>query len=171
MSTLSERVRTILDEHPELDQLAFGRIAGVTKGAVTQWLSGDIKSMKLEYAVRIQKRLGYSALWLVLDDGPQKIGKSGPSAKSKKRSQNPPLSSAASELIQCVGRLDGRIRDAHKTFKLLTGLLLLTAAHHETHDVKTAEELVTEAEELATEILAEPTGTRPADATKHRKSS
>ena len=126
--------------------------------------------MKLEYAVRVQKRLGYSALWLVLDEGPQKISGFGTNSKSKNSAQNSPLSSAASELIQCVGRLDGRIRDSHKTFKLLTGLLLLTASRHETDHMKTAEELVTEAEELATEILAEPTGTRPADAIHHRKS-
>lgn len=73
MSTLSERVQTILDENPDIDQPALGKIAGVTKGAVNQWLDGKIKSMKLEYAVRIQKRLGYSALWLVLDEGLPKI--------------------------------------------------------------------------------------------------
>ena len=73
MSTLSERVQTILNENPDIDQPALGKIAGVTKGAVNQWLDGKIKSMKLEYAVRIQKRLGYSALWLVLDEGLPKI--------------------------------------------------------------------------------------------------
>lgn len=75
MSTLSERVQTILEENPDIDQPALGKIAGVTKGAVNQWLDGKIKSMKLEYAVRIQKRLGYSALWLVLDEGDRKFSR------------------------------------------------------------------------------------------------
>lgn len=92
MSTLSERVRTILDEHPELDQPGLGRIAGVSKGTVNQWLDGKIKSMKLEYAVRIQKRLGYSALWLVLDEGEQKIPILGSSLNSTNTGQNTILS-------------------------------------------------------------------------------
>lgn len=73
MTTLSERVQAIFDEHPDLDQPGLGKIAGVTKGTVNQWLDGKIKSMKLEYAVRIQKQLGYSALWLVLDEGPPNV--------------------------------------------------------------------------------------------------
>lgn len=69
MSTLSERVKTILSENPDLDQPGLGKIAGVTKGTVNQWLDGKIKSMKLEYATRVEKRLGYNAHWLVMGDG------------------------------------------------------------------------------------------------------
>ncbi|WP_198173379.1 hypothetical protein [Cupriavidus sp. USMAA2-4] len=52
--TLSERIQTILDE-TGAEAVALAKAAGVTKGAVSQWLSGQIKSIKLEYAVGIQR--------------------------------------------------------------------------------------------------------------------
>ncbi|CFL83502.1 helix-turn-helix transcriptional regulator [Burkholderia pseudomallei] len=89
---------------------------------------------------------------------------------SMKRGQNLPLSPEASELIQCVARLDGHSQSVKQSFKLVTGLLLLAAASTETQDVRTAEELVKEAEHAAEEILAATTDTRREDATHHRKS-
>lgn len=71
MSTLIERVQTVLDE-TGAEQMELAKAAGVSKGTVTQWLTGDIKSMKLEYAVGIQEQYGYSAVWLVLGKGKKK---------------------------------------------------------------------------------------------------
>ncbi|XLV70958.1 helix-turn-helix domain-containing protein (plasmid) [Ralstonia syzygii subsp. celebesensis] len=68
---LSERIQTVLDEQ-QLDQPALGKVAGVTKATVNQWLLGKIKSLKMEYAVRIQERYGYNTSWLVLGTGPKK---------------------------------------------------------------------------------------------------
>ncbi|WP_052738541.1 helix-turn-helix domain-containing protein [Robbsia andropogonis] len=65
---LSERIQLILDEQ-RLDQPALAKIAGVTKATVNQWISGKIKSIKLEYAAPIEARFGYSAVWLVLGTG------------------------------------------------------------------------------------------------------
>lgn len=75
MSTLSERVELVFREHPGLDQPELGRIAGVTKGTVNQWLDGKIKSMKMEYATKIEKALGYRAAWLVMGEEPRKAEK------------------------------------------------------------------------------------------------
>jgi phage repressor protein C with HTH and peptisase S24 domain len=69
--TLSERIQTILDE-AAIDQVTLGKAAGVTKGTVNQWLSGDIKSIKLEYAVGIQDAYGYNAVWIVMGKGSKK---------------------------------------------------------------------------------------------------
>lgn len=69
--TLSERIQTILTE-TGAEAVALGRAAGVTKGTVSQWLSGQIKSIKLEYAVGIQDAFGYNALWIVMEKGPKK---------------------------------------------------------------------------------------------------
>jgi hypothetical protein len=77
MSLLSERIRTILDENPDVDQPTLGTYAGVTKGTVNQWLDGKIKSIKLEYAAGIQERLGYNAVWLVLGKGQKRLSKAG----------------------------------------------------------------------------------------------
>ncbi|MCW3678240.1 hypothetical protein [Burkholderia cenocepacia] len=90
--------------------------------------------------------------------------------KSTKRGQNTPLSREASALIQCVARLDGRSPSVKQSFKLVTGLLLLAEVSVETQDMRTAEELVKEAEHTAEEILAGTTETRHEDATHNRKS-
>jgi transcriptional regulator with XRE-family HTH domain len=66
---LIERLELVLSE-TGVDQSELGRAMGVTKGAVSQLLKGEIKSLKLEYAVGIQERFGYSAVWLVLGKGP-----------------------------------------------------------------------------------------------------
>ncbi|SDV49231.1 LexA family transcriptional regulator [Chitinasiproducens palmae] len=65
---LSERIQHILDE-TQADQVQLAEAAGVTKGTVSQWLTGQIKSIKLEYAVGIQDRYGYNAVWLVMGKG------------------------------------------------------------------------------------------------------
>lgn len=69
--TLSERIRTILDE-TKVEATTLAKAAGVTKGTVSQWLTGDIKSIKLEYAVGIQEVYGYNAVWIVMGKGPVK---------------------------------------------------------------------------------------------------
>lgn len=71
MSTLIERIQTVLDE-TGVEQIELAKAAGVTKGTLNQWLTGDIKSIKLEYAVGIQERFGYSPVWLVLGKGKKK---------------------------------------------------------------------------------------------------
>jgi transcriptional regulator with XRE-family HTH domain len=70
---LSERIQLILDE-ARIDQVQLGDAAGVTKGTVNQWLSGQIKSIKLEYAIGIEERYGFSAVWIVLDRKPIRTG-------------------------------------------------------------------------------------------------
>lgn len=69
---LSERIQKVLDEQ-HLDQPGLGKVAGVTKATVGQWLNGKIKSLKMEYAVRIQERYGYSVSWLVMGKGSERI--------------------------------------------------------------------------------------------------
>ncbi|MCO1396392.1 hypothetical protein [Burkholderia cenocepacia] len=89
---------------------------------------------------------------------------------STKRGQSSPLSREASELIQCVARLDARSPSVKQSFKLVTGLLLLAAASGEIQDGRTAKELVDEAQRTAADILAGSTETRHEDATHNRKS-
>lgn len=69
---LSERIQRVLDEQG-LDQPALGKVAGVTKATVNQWITGKIKSLKMEYAVQIQERYGYSVSWLVMGRGPERV--------------------------------------------------------------------------------------------------
>jgi phage repressor protein C with HTH and peptisase S24 domain len=71
--TLAERIQTVLNEAPDIDQVKLAEAAGVTKGTVNQWLSGQIKSIKLEYAVGIQERYGFNAVWLVMGKEPKTV--------------------------------------------------------------------------------------------------
>jgi hypothetical protein len=110
MNTLSERVELIFREHPELDQPGLGRIAGVTKGTVNQWLDGKIKSMKMQYAVRIERDLGYRAAWLVMGEPPKLVKEatksgSGTDINSPKNAGNDVLSieSARAERAKLMG--------------------------------------------------------------------
>ncbi|ALS63602.1 LexA family protein [Pandoraea apista] len=76
MSTLDQRIQTIIDE-TGAEQIEIATAAGVTKGTVNQWLDGKIKSIKLEYAIGIQKRYGYNAVWIVMGEGDKKVGTAG----------------------------------------------------------------------------------------------
>jgi hypothetical protein len=69
MKSLSERIEKILKERPELDQVSLGKLAGASKSVVNQWLDGKIKSMRLDYALNIEKTIGYNHIWLVLGEG------------------------------------------------------------------------------------------------------
>lgn len=69
MSTLSERISKILTELPSLGQSGLVEASGASKSVVNQWLDGKIKSMRLDYALNIEKRLGYDHIWLVLGEG------------------------------------------------------------------------------------------------------
>ncbi|UNJ33161.1 hypothetical protein [Ralstonia pseudosolanacearum] len=37
------------------------------------WLTGQIKSIKLQYAIKIQRKYGYNATWIVLGEGPKTL--------------------------------------------------------------------------------------------------
>jgi SOS-response transcriptional repressor LexA len=71
MKALEDRIRAILNE-TQAGQNELAEAAGVSKGTVNQWLDGKIKSIKLEYAVGIQKRWGYNPVWIVMGEGEKK---------------------------------------------------------------------------------------------------
>ncbi|WP_244121681.1 S24 family peptidase [Burkholderia gladioli] len=72
MSTLDERMQMILSE-TGAEQIDVAAAAGVTKSTVNQWLDGKIKSIKLEYALGIQEKWGYSAVWIVMGRGAKRL--------------------------------------------------------------------------------------------------
>jgi len=71
MSTLQERIAELMDETGwSVGQMA--EIAGVSSSAATQWKDGPTMSIKLEPAVRLSAKCGYSALWIATGKGPKK---------------------------------------------------------------------------------------------------
>ncbi|WP_051516910.1 transcriptional regulator [Herbaspirillum sp. RV1423] len=73
MTTLSERIEQILKERPDLGQSGIVEASGASKSVVNQWLDGKIKSMRLDYALKIEQKLGYDHVWLVLGEGYEMI--------------------------------------------------------------------------------------------------
>jgi hypothetical protein len=76
MNQLSDRIRLILAENPELgdgeQQKGLVKASGASKSVVNQWLADKIKSMRLDYALEIERTLGYNHIWLVLGTGPKR---------------------------------------------------------------------------------------------------
>ena len=69
---LSERIETILRETGTKIGV-LGDVAGVSSGTASMWLTGQIKSIKLQYAIKIQRKYGYNATWIVLGEGPKTL--------------------------------------------------------------------------------------------------
>lgn len=69
---IRERLLEVRDTVGTNAELA--RIAECSRSNVTQWLEGDIKSLKAVSALNIQEKTGYSARWLVLGHGAKKTG-------------------------------------------------------------------------------------------------
>ena len=62
--TLPERLREILSDQ-RLSQAELARAAGMTKGWMSQLLSGEGQSLDYEYALSIHNKYGYSVPWLI----------------------------------------------------------------------------------------------------------
>jgi phage repressor protein C with HTH and peptisase S24 domain len=72
MSLLAERIQEIIDAG--FSQAELYRAADVSRGTANQWLSGGIKTIKLDYAQGIEALTGFSATWLVTGKGPKRVG-------------------------------------------------------------------------------------------------
>lgn len=68
--TLKDRIREAM-EYAELTRADLARATKRTGAAVTQWLDGDVKSLKAETAALMERATGYSSTWLVTGKGPK----------------------------------------------------------------------------------------------------
>lgn len=57
----------------EKSQAAIARECGVTPGAVTQWVKGEVDSLKAETVLALEKATGYRARWLLHGTGAKKV--------------------------------------------------------------------------------------------------
>lgn len=76
MTTLAERIATALDQSSKT-QAELARYVGVTEGAVTQWMSGGVKSLRATSALKISDFLGVSQQWLTTGRGPMRPASGG----------------------------------------------------------------------------------------------
>jgi len=65
---LKDRIREAM-EYAEMTRADLARATKRTGAAVTQWLDGDVKSLKAETAALMERATGYSSTWLVTGKG------------------------------------------------------------------------------------------------------
>ena len=77
MEDLITRVKSICDELAREDgtggQVALAVAAGASKSVVNQWLAGKIKSIDINFALEIERTLGYNHIWLMIGKGDRKV--------------------------------------------------------------------------------------------------
>lgn len=70
MNSVGQRIRYAIQQ-AGLKQADIQRATGVTRSAVSQWISGDIITVKAEYLFLIADATGFEARWLATGKGPQ----------------------------------------------------------------------------------------------------
>lgn len=77
MELLTERLAHLYKLRPELEgergQTGLVKASGASKSVVNQWLSGGIKKMAIEYALEIERSLGFCHIWLMTGKGPVEV--------------------------------------------------------------------------------------------------
>lgn len=68
---LKDRIREAFGKDARPSDIA--KATGRSKGAVTQWLSGDIESLKGDTAAKMEAATGYRATWIVTGKGPKLV--------------------------------------------------------------------------------------------------
>lgn len=79
MNLLSERLAHVYSLRSDLEgergQTGFVKASGASKSVVNQWFSGGIKSIDIRYALKIERELGISHIWLMTGDGEVEVHK------------------------------------------------------------------------------------------------
>lgn len=65
---LKDRIREVM-ESTNMTKSQFARAMGVSRGAVSQWLEGDIKGLRASTASKMEKLSGFSYKWIVTGRG------------------------------------------------------------------------------------------------------
>lgn len=77
LTTFAERIEFVLEQEG-VSQAELGRLIGVERATVREWISGRSKSPRPEVVFRIEDKLGYSARWLATGEEPIKARKIDP---------------------------------------------------------------------------------------------
>lgn len=69
LSRLASRLEAGFKENPSVTQTKMAELSDPTDWVLDQLISRKIKSLRLEYAEAMEIALGYSHIWLVIDEG------------------------------------------------------------------------------------------------------
>jgi transcriptional regulator with XRE-family HTH domain len=72
MKTVAERLSAALSERRELTQSGLAKSCHVTPAAVSQWVSGQTKDLRLENLFSAADYLGVEPRWLATGEGPMR---------------------------------------------------------------------------------------------------
>lgn len=103
MSSLAERADEILSAMPgplRGKKRELAAVAGCTAGLVSQWLNGQTISIGYELAKNIERKLGYSADWLINGKGQKFV-----MAQSKSISPSSCISDIPPMVLELASRL------------------------------------------------------------------
>jgi hypothetical protein len=69
---LRDRIVEILADNEGLRPVDIAKWAGCSRGLVTQWMTGETKSMGYRFATKINQRTGYRVAWLMNGELPKR---------------------------------------------------------------------------------------------------
>jgi transcriptional regulator with XRE-family HTH domain len=130
--------------------LSYQKIAdacGVKWQTVQQWCQDEGSYPKIENLEPLASILETTPWYLL-------FGVDGTGTMSSEDSGKPSLSEEASDLIECITRLDGLGAAARKFFTLHTGLFLLSFPNGRIEDARAGRHLLDQAEKEAMELVS-----------------
>lgn len=71
--TIPERIAIMKSALNITEDVEFGRLGGMSKSVVNQLLSGQIKSFAPRFAYKLEENTRFSARWIMLGEGPEKL--------------------------------------------------------------------------------------------------
>lgn len=96
-------------------QTALVEASGASKSVVNQWLNGKIKSIDIRFALEIERKLGYSHIWLMTGEGEHKVASGASVVYVDRIVPQPPtyswISDWEAELISLARTTDERSRE------------------------------------------------------------
>ena len=111
MNSLQERIAEAFGKKPGAKKTALAKACGVSSGAVTQWFTGQVQTLKAFTAISAASYLGVEPLWLTEGRGPMR----------RDNAQQPQPSEPGLEFVQvdCV------------SLKVSAGITGFQVEHHE----------------------------------------
>lgn len=73
MKLLSERIQLVMRD-ARIGQSELVEASGASYSVVGQWISGDIKSINLKFALGIERKYGFNHIWLMINEGSRYVG-------------------------------------------------------------------------------------------------
>lgn len=102
---LATRVAEILKEQ-KLRPVELTAVAGVTKGLVSQWLSGERQTMGFDAATKLHRKYGYAVNWLINGNGPKMA-----SEQEQAQARGADVSDVALEMARVFDKLSPYCQD------------------------------------------------------------